>query len=203
MTFNNPDSDALKSVSKPGSFLAAEREKRGLSIEHIANKLNLRAQVLQHLEADEYDALPQAVFVKGYIRAYCKHLDLNCADDLIRAYTAFMPVEAKFVSHLWQNHSHIENDSGEKWLRWVTGIFIIGILASLAIWVMENKPTADFLPKELFQSSESNTTEQSVAAAAQKDDGKTDVKVTDLSKMRKLLNENTVEQNLTVPAKTE
>lgn len=202
MTLNNNESDEFKTISKPGSFLAAEREKKGLSIEHIANKLNLRTQVLQHLEADEYDALPNPVFVKGYIRAYCKHLDLPCADDLIKAYSSFMPAEPKFASHLWQNHAPIESESNERWFHWVTGIFILGAVAAAGLWWMENKPAGDFLPKDLFQSAESTSNEQAVAAAAQKDDAKPDVKVTDLSKMRKLLNENTVEQNLTVPAAT-
>ena len=159
------DNDVSNTNNKPGSYLAAEREKRGISIEHIANKLNLRSQVLLHLEADEYDALPQPVFVKGYIRAYCKHLDLNCADELIKAYVAFMPLEPKFERRMWQSQLPKESESSERWLRWVMTLFAGAVLVAVGMWWYENKPQNGLIPTQLLQQDDAG--EQVKAAALQ------------------------------------
>ena len=198
MTLTNSESDVINPTTKPGSYLAAERERKGISIEHLANKLNLRVQVLMHLEADEYHQLPHPVFVKGYIRAYCKHLDLACADELVKVYASFMPAEPKFERQMWQNPAPRESESSERWLHWVAGLFASAAIVAIGLWWYENKPKDGYIPKQLIQSV---SNEQAQAAAIQNE--KTDVQVTDLSKMRNLLNSRTVEQNITVPAQTE
>ena len=198
MTLTNPESDVINTTTKPGSYLAAERESRGISIEHLANKLNLRVAVLMHLEADEYNLLPQPVFVKGYIRAYCKHLDLTCADELVKVYASYMPAEPRFERQMWQNSAPRESETSERWLHWVTGLFASAAIVAVGMWWFENKPKDGFIPKQLV---EGLSNEQAQAAAIQND--KTEVQVNDLSKMRNLLNSRTVEQNITVPSQTE
>lgn len=185
-------------ITKPGSYLAQEREKRGVSVEHIANKLNLRAQVLLHLEADEYEHLPQSVFVKGYIRAYCKHLDLTCGDDLVRSYTSLVPAEHKIERLMWQYSVPKHAETSERWLHWIIGMFVSAAVVASGMWWLENKPKEGFIPNQLVQGV---TSEQAQAAAVQNE--KNSVKVTDLSKMRNFLNSKTVEQNIDAPGDVE
>ncbi len=63
--------------SYPGALLARARESKGLSQEYVAGKLHLRKRVIELLELDQYDDMPQAVFVQGYLRAYAKLLGLS------------------------------------------------------------------------------------------------------------------------------
>jgi Uncharacterized protein conserved in bacteria len=71
----------------PGQQLAQAREARGLSQTDVATRLYLRVQVIDLLETDDYDRLPQFVFVQGYLRAYAKLLGLD-PEPLLSQYAA-------------------------------------------------------------------------------------------------------------------
>ena len=66
----------------PGQYLSYEREKRGISVAEVARALRLAEAVVTNLEQDDYTQLPEAVYVRGYIRAYCKFLKLDAAPVL-------------------------------------------------------------------------------------------------------------------------
>ena len=63
--------------AKPGQYLSYEREKRGISVEEVAHALNLPLSTVVNLEKDAYEELPELVYVRGYIRAYCTFLDVD------------------------------------------------------------------------------------------------------------------------------
>ena len=70
-----------------GSYLKHERELRGFSLEEIAAKTKISIHVLQALENNQLDDLPEKVFIKGYIRSFARiigsdeHEMLNTFDD--------------------------------------------------------------------------------------------------------------------------
>lgn len=53
-----------------GEILREEREYHRLSLESLAKRTRIRQEYLQALEQNEFDALPAAAFVKGYIKTY-------------------------------------------------------------------------------------------------------------------------------------
>lgn len=61
----------------PGRRLRSEREALGVSVREVADTLNLSITVVQALEDDDYKQLPGAVFIRGYVRAYARLLDLD------------------------------------------------------------------------------------------------------------------------------
>lgn len=64
-----------------GQLLVNRRKKAKLSTKDIANMLYLSVNYIEHIESDEFDALRQSpVFVRGYVRAYAKHVNLAEAD---------------------------------------------------------------------------------------------------------------------------
>ena len=62
-----------------GKQLAGAREQQGLSQEQLARKLNLTVRKLDDLEQGRFDRLGATIFVRGYIKAYCKVLALDSA----------------------------------------------------------------------------------------------------------------------------
>jgi len=60
-----------------GRRLRSEREALGVSVREVADTLNLSITVVQALEDDDYKQLPGAVFIRGYVRAYARLLDLD------------------------------------------------------------------------------------------------------------------------------
>ncbi len=79
-TQQNPETFA--SVETAGQKLAAARKENGLSVQEVAGHLNLGVNIIEAVEADDYDNLPGSTFVRGYIRAYANLLRLN-PDELI------------------------------------------------------------------------------------------------------------------------
>ena len=75
--------DAQSSIeTSRGEKLKALREKNEWSIEEVAASLNLRVEVIRSLESDDYSALPEQTYVRGYIRSYGRLLGLQEVDAL-------------------------------------------------------------------------------------------------------------------------
>ena len=69
----------------PGERCRRAREEQGLSTTEAANRLHLSVSYLRALEADDYERLPEATFVKGYLRNYAKLLGLP-ADEIANTF---------------------------------------------------------------------------------------------------------------------
>jgi cytoskeleton protein RodZ len=79
-----------KTIDGPGSQLRKARERQGLDQAKVAAQLHLNQALIQALEWDDYERLPAAVFVKGYLRNYARLLGLN-EDAVIEAFQQLQP----------------------------------------------------------------------------------------------------------------
>jgi cytoskeleton protein RodZ len=61
----------------PGRALAQLRERRKLSIADVAQRLKYGTRQIEALEAEEFDRLPGATFVRGMVRGYAKLLETD------------------------------------------------------------------------------------------------------------------------------
>lgn len=57
-----------------GQILNRAREEKGLSVEQVSEVLYLRKSVVRAIESGEWNLLPHAVYVKGYVTDYAKYL---------------------------------------------------------------------------------------------------------------------------------
>jgi cytoskeleton protein RodZ len=167
----SPDEASLS--DKPGARLASFREKSGHSIEYVASKLHLRVRVIELLEADAYDEMPEAVFIKGYLRAYANLLDIESA-PLLELFNAFyLDEDINTERTLWQSRKQINRT--EHWVRLGTGAFALLVIIAVFGWWVKNKDV------ESVFSAQVRTADASQFAA------ETDIQLTDLSNMRSLL----------------
>jgi len=60
-----------------GERLAAAREARGMTLAYVARSLRLSTATLQALESSRYEDLPEPIYVRGYLRAYARLLELD------------------------------------------------------------------------------------------------------------------------------
>jgi len=61
-------------MSSVGAYLRQLRETRGVSLEEIARVTRVGSSYLHALEGDDFAALPESVFTRGFVRAYCQAL---------------------------------------------------------------------------------------------------------------------------------
>lgn len=187
---------------KPGAQLAAQRVLRDYSQEYVAGKLHLRVRIIELLEADDYENMPEPVFIKGYLRAYAKLLGV-APDPLLVTFNALYADEKKTERTLWQ--SSRQSNKAEYVVRWVTILLSLGVLVAVGLWWESSRENDPILPAKLEQQAltqpmlpaklEQQTLTQPVLPEnlAQKPlaqpapDLNNNIRLTDLSKMRNLL----------------
>jgi cytoskeleton protein RodZ len=67
-----------------GQRLRSERERQGLSIPDVAQRLKYAPRQIEAIEADDFNALPGLTFVRGFVRGYARLLGTD-GDALVRA----------------------------------------------------------------------------------------------------------------------
>jgi len=69
--------DATVIKSTTGYLLRAARENLGMSIEDVVAIIKLAPRQIIALEADDFKALPELAFIRGFVRSYAKVLQLD------------------------------------------------------------------------------------------------------------------------------
>jgi cytoskeletal protein RodZ len=59
-----------------GAILRAARLKRGQSIDAVAQQTRIPKRYLESLENDRLDEFPAFVYMRGFLKGYCEHLDV-------------------------------------------------------------------------------------------------------------------------------
>jgi len=77
----------------PGRMLAQLRAERKLTIADVAQRLKYGVRQIEALEAEEFDKLPGATFVRGMLRGYAKLLDTDAQPLLDELEQRYVPGE--------------------------------------------------------------------------------------------------------------
>lgn len=101
----DPETDATQSAS-PGGLLRSTREARKVSLEEIADALNLPTTIVAALERDNYDNFPGRTYVRGYLVSYARYLSLDTS-QVDRAFATIYPP----VNSPEKNFQRLKSDS--------------------------------------------------------------------------------------------
>jgi transcriptional regulator with XRE-family HTH domain len=84
MTENEPDPLRRIPTKRPaeihaeiGAVLRAARLKRGQTIDTVVQLTRISKKFLEALENDRFDEFPAFVYMRGFLKGYCDHLDVN------------------------------------------------------------------------------------------------------------------------------
>jgi cytoskeletal protein RodZ len=67
-----------------GGYLRRERESRSVSLEEVSRVTRIGLPILEALERDDFESIPQKEFILGFLRGYARHLGLPREDVLQR-----------------------------------------------------------------------------------------------------------------------
>lgn len=70
-----------------GTMLQAARERAGIDLRDLADRTKVRPGYLEALEAESFDALPEDVYVRNFLRLYAKAVKID-AHEVLAAYEA-------------------------------------------------------------------------------------------------------------------
>src|SRR5919107_3950495 len=75
--------DGSNNGAEIGRILEQKRNERGLSLEDVEQATKIRKRYLTGLEREDYAMLPDAVYVRGFLKTYANYLGLD-GEDLSR-----------------------------------------------------------------------------------------------------------------------
>jgi cytoskeleton protein RodZ len=70
-----------------GAALRDAREQRGLSLDQLSHGTKISVTILQAIEHNRIDRLPDGIYLRGFLRAYAREVGLN-PEDTVRRYLA-------------------------------------------------------------------------------------------------------------------
>ncbi|OJY41009.1 MAG: DNA-binding protein, partial [Legionella sp. 40-6] len=133
---------------------------------------------IELIEKSQFESLPGAVFVKGYLRAYAKLLDVS-PEPYLETFNEHYVTEKKPERALWQQTKK-ETNKAEHVIRWFTVLFALGVLSAVGVWWQKNQDNQNTLFSQKANSVDLSLNQES--------ENTTEIKLTDISKMQSLLN---------------
>ena len=118
-----------------GEVLRKKRENIGLSIDHIANQLNLDSKLIELLEKNDYEKFNIETYLKGYLRAYAKVLDLD-DDMVINLYKESNPEKTPEI--LPNVKRKIQRNGADRSVKLFSYIIGLAIALSILVWYQKN-----------------------------------------------------------------
>lgn len=116
----------------PGAMLAAQRETLELSIQQVADQLNLTMHFVRALESDSYEKLPGEVFVRGYIRAYSNLLRLDPV-QLLLIFDEFTSQKIARKEEAIKRRDRRRQDKNRPWIVF-SGFAFVAV--AVALWYL-------------------------------------------------------------------
>jgi cytoskeleton protein RodZ len=121
-----------------GRMLAEAREAKGLSVAAVAEKLKLTTRQVEALENEDFQRLPAAVFVRGFIRNYARLVDLP-ADSLLGAGEVAAEPTERITAH--SEELRFNASPVRRWLLLpmaVVALFML-LVAGLYAWLSQGE----------------------------------------------------------------
>ena len=140
-----------------GDALREARERFGLSVADVANRLKFAPRQFEALEANDFARLPEMAFVRGFVRSYARLLELDPA-PLLAALPQAPAQAAPMVETAAMEVPFPGGYAARKLnLVWMAGGGGVAILLGLFVWLHDGTSTI---------SSEQQTTVQTVELPA-------------------------------------
>ena len=146
-----------------GSYLKSERELRGVTLEEINSKTKIPSRYLQALENNQFDELPEEVFIRGYLRSI-SHVIGAQEDEVLSTYMDIkktaLSIDTENSSTLNQKHSTL--DPKFIFVLILTVLFLSGITWGISILVHKFNKHSIESTSPLSKEKQNNTKEDPV-----------------------------------------
>ena len=146
-----------------GSYLKSERELRGVTLDELHSKTKIPSRYLQALENNQFDELPEEVFIRGYLRSI-SHVIGAQEDEVLSAYMEKKKpapsIGTENSSTLNQKHSTL--DPKFIFVLILTVLFLSGITWGISILVHKFNKDSIESTSTLSKEKQNNTKEDPV-----------------------------------------
>jgi cytoskeletal protein RodZ len=118
-----------------GPFLQHARETQGLSLDQVASATRIQLKYLQAIEEEQFAALPEQVFTKGFVRTYARSLGMDEQDVLRRFSRAWNEYFGRDQQEDERVQVNMKEEKGGKPNRTVILILIVVMVLGLGLYL--------------------------------------------------------------------
>lgn len=171
MTSEEQPSPAVQDPA--GQQLRRAREALGLSLEQVAEAQHLRPSVIQDIEQGRYERIDSELFLKGYVRAYAKQVNLNAESLLSTLDQELEPLREQKAREAEANPLvSIERKKRQKRriakvLAWVV---ILGVIVAGVMAYMDSRGTGELQAEQAEEPENPETTDTIESSADESGD---------------------------------
>ena len=128
---SNPEVHEPSPGTGLGGRLVKAREAQGLTLAVVANKLRLSAATLQAIELNRYEDLPEPIFVRGYLRAYARLLEMD-QKLLVAEYNRLVDTLGPVITPTTRVRR--QRRARASYLRGTTALFVVAMVLLFGFW---------------------------------------------------------------------
>ncbi len=142
------DDNSEENKISAGERLRNARELNKMSVKHVADRLYLDVHVIEALEADDYEVLPPALFIRGYLRNYAKLLEIP-PESLVKYFDENQQQQQPSTPTTPSSKPKKQARSRDLWPTVGTAIVVVTLMALMALWQFyptgsdEQKPSVE------------------------------------------------------------
>jgi cytoskeleton protein RodZ len=121
-----------------GALMRGAREKAGMSVQQLANGMNLSQKQILALEADDLAALPAATFVRGFVRNYARIVgcdpslfEVNHAEHSDKPESPSLKLAPPAENMPIQSN---RSDANRRWMFAAAIVVVIGLIGGYLKW---------------------------------------------------------------------
>jgi len=175
-----------------GELLLSYREKVGMDIDQAADAMCLTRGTLEALENEDFHLLPEAPYIRGYLRGYAKLAGVSSAEavalyESIRGGDPLMQTPYHFTPSAKDDNLAAQGWSSSLWK--VMGTVLV-VLLLLGLWTIPE--VKSWVHDTWAEFSQKNSSELVDGQEKEEDKGEEDKSVDGDSKTAEISNENTV-----------
>jgi cytoskeleton protein RodZ len=132
-----------------GAVLKAARERAGMSLGEVADRLKLSIRQLEAIEHDDFQQLPGSIFVRGFVRNYARFLHVDPEPLMLQLEQHFPSAvndvvnlvkhdaQGDAVAHAPQaNGLDSARTAGGNKGKWLVIVLVLAALAAAAAWLL-------------------------------------------------------------------
>ncbi len=150
-----PGSDNASNLPKSvGKILGESREQQGLSVLDVSNRIKFAPRQIEALEADDFAMLPEAAFVRGFVRSYARLLQLN--PDPLLAALPFSHTQAASSHEIKSVDIPMPSVMSARRhnIVWLAGALVVALSLAIFVRMRDHAPAAEPDSKTVVQAIE-------------------------------------------------
>lgn len=115
-----------------GKDLAELRRTRGASLEDMSRDTKIRRTILEAIENGRFEELPPDVFVVGFIKAYCRTLEVD-PEPFVARLMKVNQAEAAPAAEVCRSPAN-QGRNNARWIVWAIVLVLLAAFVAAALW---------------------------------------------------------------------